>query len=117
MIHLAVRKDASLGLKDQSKRQIRAATASRSLVRDERIPSSSDIAAMLRINRNTVALAYRDPTQEEGPETITASGTVISNRVPHAGTSGIPQIVRRMLEEAGALDSVKSRSSTSCSPQ
>ena len=100
MIHLAVRKDTSLGLKDQIKRQIRAAITSGSLAAGERIPSSHDLAIMLHVNRNTVAQAYRELVLEGYMQSTVGSGTVVAEHVPHAVTSGLPQIVRQMLDEA-----------------
>jgi DNA-binding transcriptional regulator YhcF (GntR family) len=100
MLRLAVRKDTSLGLKDQIKRQIRAAIASGSLARGERIPSSHDLATMLHVNRNTVAQAYRELALEGYMESTVGSGTVVSLHAPEADTSGISDMVRQMLQEA-----------------
>jgi len=76
MIHLAIRKDTSLGLKDQIKRQIRAAIVSGSLVAGERIPSSHDLAIMLHVNRNTVAQAYRELVLEGYMQSTVGSGSL-----------------------------------------
>lgn len=100
MLQITVRKDSVLGLKDQIKRQLRAAITSGSLVRGERIPSSHDLAVMLHVNRNTVAQAYRELVLEGYMESMVGSGTVVSNRIPDGDASCIPQMVRQMLDEA-----------------
>lgn len=103
MFHLAIRRDSPLGLKDQIKRQIRAAIASGSLSKGERIPSSHDLSIMLHVNRNTVAQAYRELVAEGYMESTVGSGTVVSGRIPDGNAAGISQVVRRMLDEARGM--------------
>ena len=103
MLQLAVRRGTSIGLKDQIKRQLRAAIASGSLAKGERIPSSHDLAIMLHVNRNTVAQAYRELVLEGYMESTVGSGTVVSGRIPDSNWAGISQMVRRMLDEARTM--------------
>lgn len=57
-------KTSNLGVKEQIKRQVRLWIQTGELAPGQRLPSSSDLAATLKVNRNTAWAAYKELAQE-----------------------------------------------------
>ena len=76
-MHLAVDKKSPLGVKEQIKRQIRLLVESGRLDSGQPLPSAKDLAALLSVNRNTVALAYRELSAEGILRVVVGSGTFV----------------------------------------
>jgi DNA-binding transcriptional regulator YhcF (GntR family) len=74
---LTLNRKHPLGIKDQIKRQIRSLVESGGLCPGQTLPSAKDMAALLNVNRNTVAAAYRELVAEDLLESIKGSGTFV----------------------------------------
>lgn len=67
-------------IKDQLKKQIRGLIKSKQLTQGQTLPSCSDMASILSINRNTVATVYAELAAEGVVESNKGAGTIISKK-------------------------------------
>ena len=100
---LILNRNHPLGIKDQIKRQIRSMVETGTLSTGQALPSAIDMAAILNVNRNTVALTYRELATEGLLESIKGSGTFV--RAGRAGSkaSVLIDIFNEALQKARAL--------------
>jgi GntR family transcriptional regulator len=99
---LVLKKDYPLGIKDQIKRQIRAKIGSGKLESGKALPSARDMAALLNVNRNTVAAAYRELVAEGLLETVVGSGTYVRECGMIQQTNELKEIFDRAFQAAAA---------------
>lgn len=91
-----------LGLKDQIKRQIRSMVESGGLSPGQALPSAKDMAALLNVNRNTVAAAYRELVSEGLLDAARGSGTFVREGVVSRRAGELMDLFREPFEKAAA---------------
>ncbi len=92
-----------LPLKDQLKRQIQGLVRSGDLGHGQALPSAKDMAALLGVNRNTVAAVYRDLAAEGILETVVGSGTFVRKAGPAADETPLERILEDAIKRARSL--------------
>ncbi len=92
-----------LPLKDQLKRQLLGLIRSGDLGQGQALPSAKDMAALLGVNRNTVAAVYRDLAAEGVLETVVGSGTFVRKAGPAADKTPLEQVLEDAIERAQSL--------------
>ncbi len=100
---IVLNKKFPLGLKDQIKRQIRSMVESGRLSSGQALPSARDMAALLNVNRNTVAVAYRELVAEGSLESIKGSGTFVREGRVVRKTNELVNIFDEAFQKATAL--------------
>ncbi len=87
--------------------RVKALVAHRALRPGDRMPSVRELAASLRINRNTAAKAYSVLEEERIVETRTRQGTFVSEQAPRLSSRArrrqLTQSIDRLLLEASQL--------------
>ncbi|MFQ5719637.1 MAG: GntR family transcriptional regulator [Acidobacteriota bacterium] len=78
-VHLAVDAASATPLYAQVTEQLRALIAAGALQQGDRLPSVRDLAVDLRINRNTIAKAYRVLESDGVLETRSGQGTFVAD--------------------------------------
>lgn len=89
-----------LSIKDQIKRQIKGLVHSAELLPGDPLPSSKDLAALLSINRNTVATVYGELATEGLLTTIRGSGTYVNKEFTHTSLYKLQSLMDRTLANA-----------------
>lgn len=97
---LVLNRQSPLGIKDQIRRQIRMLIESGKLHAGKALPSAKDMAAVLSINRNTVAAAYRELVAEGYLKTVVGAGTFVREHKQQIQTDRLCQIFSAAMEEA-----------------
>lgn len=93
---------APLGVGRQLKRQLRALIRSGELAPGGKLPSAQDLAALLRINRNTVGAVYRELVAEGLLEARVGAGTFVREGVKTVDYEALTKIFDRAWAEARA---------------
>jgi DNA-binding transcriptional regulator YhcF (GntR family) len=102
-MRLSVNKKSALGIKEQIKVQMRMLVESGDMGRKGALPSVRDLAEMLGVNRNTVALAYRELAEEGWLEMRAGSGTFAKTRGGTMHTGALKDIFRDSMKRASEL--------------
>lgn len=76
-MQLTINKTGLLSVKEQIKRQIQGLIGSGRVAVGEALPSANDLAAILGVNRNTVASAYKELVMDGLLKTVVGSGTYV----------------------------------------
>lgn len=84
---MSIVKNFPLGIKEQLKRQIKVMIEDRRLKAGEMLLSAKDMGLFLNINRNTVAMVYRELEQEGFLNIIKGSGSFV-REIPHNEATG-----------------------------
>ena len=100
---IAINKKNPLGIREQIKRQIRLFIDSGEMKPGQSLPSARDMAALLRINRNTVSQAYRELSQEGHLEVVRGSGTYVRQGAPARRLKGLAHVFEGALTKAMRL--------------
>lgn len=97
---IIIDKNFPLGIKDQLKRQIKTMVEDRRLKPGEMLLSARDMGIFLDINRNTVALAYKELEQEGFLKIVKGSGTFAREITPQKDRAPLKEIFRLAYEQA-----------------
>jgi GntR family transcriptional regulator len=102
-MHLVVRKNAPLGIKEQLKSQIRTRIKTGQLAPGQGLPSAKDLAALLNVNRNTVSQVYKELENEGLLTLIVGSGTYVNEGHTLARVHELETVVDDVLARAASL--------------
>jgi GntR family transcriptional regulator len=97
---LTLARNSPISIKDQIKRQIRMLIGSGEFLIGSPLPSARDMAKSLNVNRNTVAVAYRELAAEGILEAVAGSGTFIKNIESDDKMNELRRIMDNALENA-----------------
>ena len=97
---LIVNPQSSFGLKEQIKAQLRKLVASGDPGPGQALPSARDLAALLNVNRNTVASAYAELVGEGILRSRRGAGTFVREDVRTMDYAALEEIFGRALKEA-----------------
>jgi DNA-binding transcriptional regulator YhcF (GntR family) len=100
-VPLEVRRDDPAPIARQIADQIAVLVRSGTLAAGERLPPVRVLAGFLRVNRNTVAKAYRDLEREGWIESSRGRGTFVT-AAPPGDSAALAAYADRLLAEAGA---------------
>ena len=98
-----INKKLPLSIKEQLKRQIRGMINSQLLLPGQSLPSCNDMAAILSINRNTVAAVYAELSSEGILTSNRGVGTVVSETVRPDNSSSLNSIIDEAFVRAKEL--------------
>lgn len=93
----------SQSIKEQIKRQLKMQIEKGELQAGKPTPSVRDLAAILNVNRNTVASAYKELTSEGILETVVGTGTFVRIKQPSGSKQSLYQIMEKAVKEAFSL--------------
>lgn len=102
-MHLWIDRNQPISIKEQIKRQIRALITSGRLDGGRVLPSAKDLAAMVDVNRNTTALAYRELAAEGLLTTVRGSGTYVRQGLVAVDPDPLQSVVDSAFERAATL--------------
>ncbi len=97
---ITILKDFPIGVKEQLKRQITAMIEDRRLRQGQVLLSAKDMGLLLNINRNTVALAYKELEEEGYLNVIKGSGTFVKKTAPQLKKDKLKKIFRLAYDHA-----------------
>ena len=103
-MQIRVNKSDPLAVKEQLKRQLRDMISSKQMAAGQGLPSARELGALLGLNRNTVALAYRELAAEGYLRTVVGSGTFVRSDVEPAGTAALKEILDEAFARARSLE-------------
>ena len=101
MMH--INKNISLSVRDQIKRQIKLKIESGEITSDQPLPSVRDLASFLNVNRNTIALAYKELIAEGILRSETGSGTYACANSALEDKSELRKVIGESLNKAQEL--------------
>ena len=102
-MHIQVDKSSPLSIKDQIKSQIRALVTTGTLSAGEALPAAQSMAAMVGVNRNTVATAYREMAAEGLLMTVKGSGTFVKEGIKPVPTDALQPVLDEAFSRARAM--------------
>jgi GntR family transcriptional regulator len=97
---IVVLHNSPIGIKEQIKRQIRFLIHSRELEAGQALPSAKDLAKLLNVNRNTIAIAYRELSLEGILKTVVGTGTFVREDIVTAPTDILHEIFDEAFDKA-----------------
>jgi GntR family transcriptional regulator len=102
-MQLVLDKNGPFPLKEQIKTQIRAAINSGQFQAGQAMPSAKDLAALLEVNRNTTALAYRELAAEGFLQAVRGAGTFVKEGIKQSDLQPLKDLIAQAVSRAGEL--------------
>lgn len=102
-MQIYVDKSSPLLVKEQIKRQIRALITSGEMQDGLALPSAKDLAAFTAVNRNTVALAYKELAAEGFLKTVKGSGTFVKGEQKTTAAETLQPIFDEAFDKAKTM--------------
>ncbi|MCP3873273.1 MAG: GntR family transcriptional regulator [Desulfobacteraceae bacterium] len=99
-MEISILKNFPIGIKEQIKRQIKSMIEDGCLTPGEMLLSAKDLGLLLNINRNTVALAYKELEQESFLNIIRGSGTFVKKISPQQDREKLEEIFQLAYDHA-----------------
>lgn len=90
----------SQSVREQIKRQLRMQIEKGELQAGQPVPSVRDLAAILNVNRNTVANAYKELTAEGVLEAVVGAGTFVRAMQPQSSKQALYLVMDEALQKA-----------------